>query len=188
MLIHQLVEEQVQRTPDEVAAVFGADVASYSELNAAANRLAHRLRMAGVGPGVLVGIAVERSMEMLVSVLAVLKTGGAYVPLDPSYPADRRRFMLVDSGAAVLLVDESVAEAATNWSHPGVDVLNLIAEREAIERLPSSNIPPSVGADGLAYVIYTSGLDGAAQGCLGFPALRRSELPSVHAPYTGVDG
>src|SRR5471030_2152043 len=101
--IHQLIEDQVQRTPDAPALVFGATTLTYAQLNARANQLAHALREQGVGPDVLVGLCVERSVEMVVGLLAILKAGGAYVPLDPEYPRDRLSYMLQDSGVNLLL-------------------------------------------------------------------------------------
>ena len=95
-----LFAAQAARTPDAVAVVFEDGTLTYAELDARANRLAHRLRGLGVGPGVLVGLCAERSLEMVVGLLAVLKAGGAYVPLDPDYPAERLAFMLADAGAA----------------------------------------------------------------------------------------
>ncbi|MCF8997937.1 AMP-binding protein, partial [Pseudomonas carnis] len=101
--VHTLIEAQALRTPDAPALIFAGQALSYSALNARANRLAHRLMMAGVGPDVLVGLAAERSVEMVVGLLAVLKAGGAYVPLDPEYPRDRLAYMLQDSGVQLLL-------------------------------------------------------------------------------------
>ncbi|WP_156483806.1 AMP-binding protein, partial [Azotobacter vinelandii] len=101
--VHQLIEEQVARTSEAVALVFGEQEMSYGELNRRANRLAHRLIELGVGPDVLVGIAVERGFEMVVGLLAILKAGGAYVPLDPEYPRERLAYMIGDSGIGLLL-------------------------------------------------------------------------------------
>ena len=117
-LIHPLFEEQVRRAPEAVALVFGGERLTYAELDARANRLARDLRRRGVGPEALVGVAVERSVEMVVALLAVLKAGGAYVPLDPSYPTERLAFMWEDAQrshpggrAPVLLVQERSAAA-----------------------------------------------------------------------------
>ena len=96
--VHQLIEAQVELTPDAEALVFAGQRLTYTQLNRRANRLAHRLMDAGVGPDVLVGLAVERSIDMVVGLLAVLKAGGAYVPLDPEYPRERLAYMLEDSG------------------------------------------------------------------------------------------
>ncbi|WP_143121890.1 condensation domain-containing protein, partial [Pseudomonas sp. BIOMIG1BD] len=108
--VHQLIEEQVALAPEAPALVFGQQRLSYAELNRRANRLAHRLIQAGVGPDVLVGLAVERSIEMVVGLLAVLKAGGAYVPLDPEYPRERLAYMLEDSGVKLLLTQAHLLE------------------------------------------------------------------------------
>ena len=107
--IHQLFEEQAARTPAAVAVIDEAAQLSYEELNERANQLAHQLGGLGVGPEVLVGLCQERSVEMVVSVLAVLKAGGAYVPLDPAYPKERLSFMLADAGVSVAADGVAVA-------------------------------------------------------------------------------
>ena len=113
---HELFESQVERSPSATAVVFGEDRVSYGELNARANRIAHRLRGLGVGPDVRVGLRQERSVSMVVSLLAVLKAGGAYVPLDPTYPAERLAFMVEDSGPRALLVDGAGRQALSSVS------------------------------------------------------------------------
>ncbi len=110
--IHQLFEEQARRAPDAVAVVFGNQQLTYRELNQRANQVAHHLRKLGVGPDVLVGICVERSIEMVVGLLGILKAGGAYVPLDPAYPKERLAFMMADSLMPVLLTQERLRERA----------------------------------------------------------------------------
>ncbi|WP_437884679.1 AMP-binding protein, partial [Pseudomonas sp. LRF_L74] len=101
--IHQLIEEQVLKAPDAIAVVFEDQQLTYEQLDKQANRLARKLIELGVGPDVLVGIAVDRSLEMVVGLLAILKAGGAYVPLDPEYPQDRLAYMIEDSGIGLLL-------------------------------------------------------------------------------------
>src|SRR5207249_8208789 len=101
--VHHLFEEQVERTPDAVAVVFEEQHWTYRQVNVRANQSGHYLRSLGVGPEVLVGICVERSLELLVGILGILKAGGAYVPLDPAYPAERTRFVLEDARVPVLL-------------------------------------------------------------------------------------
>jgi amino acid adenylation domain-containing protein len=158
LCIHQLVEAQVERTPDAAAVVFKGETLTYRELNERANRLARHLRRLGVGPEARVGVCLERGPEMVVSVLATLKAGGAYVPLDPAYPAERLAFMLADSAAAVLLTEEGLrgrfpAPAGTRVVCP------TVAETESGEDLEGGAEPGS-----LAYVIYTSGSTGTPKG------------------------
>ena len=109
--VHELFEEQVRKTPDAVAVVFEEESVSYGELNRQSNRLAHYLRSLGVRPDDRVAICLERSAEMIVALLGVLKAGAAYVPLDPVYPVDRLRLMLADSEPAVLLTQGAVERA-----------------------------------------------------------------------------
>ena len=106
----ELFEAQVTRTPDAIAVVFEEESLSYAELNARANQLAHHLRSLGVGPEVVVGLCVERSLDMLVGLLGILKAGGAYLPLDPSYPPERLAFMLADADAPVLVTHSALLD------------------------------------------------------------------------------
>ena len=156
--VHQLIETQVQRAPDAPALAFGADTLSYAALNQRANRLAHALIAQGVGPDSLVGIAVERSIEMVVGLLAILKAGGAYVPLDPEYPAERLAYMLDDSGVNLLLsqshLDLPLAE--------GVQRIDL--DIESLADFPETNPGVALDPENLAYVIYTSGSTGKPKG------------------------
>src|ERR1700730_18078401 len=108
--IHELFEEQVRRTPDAVAVVFENQHFTYRELNCRANQLSHYLQSLGVGPEVLVGICVERSIEMIVGLLGILKSGGAYLPLDPAYPPDRLSFMIEDGKVKMLVTQLSLRE------------------------------------------------------------------------------
>ena len=145
--LHELFEAQVERTPDVVAVVFEQQQLTYRELNSRANQLAHYLRKQGVGPEVLVGICVERSLEMIIGLLGILKAGGAYVPLDPSYPRERLAFMLEDTGTPVLVTQKKfVAELPpehqarvvcldTEWE------LILTRERGKPRQWPSSRKP-----------------------------------------------
>jgi non-ribosomal peptide synthetase component F len=109
--IHQLFEEQVEQSPDAIAVVFEEEHLTYQQLNAKANRIAHYLQSLGVGSEVLVGICIERSLDMVVGLLGILKAGGAYVPLDPAYPAERLAYMLSDSQVKVLLTQEKLASS-----------------------------------------------------------------------------
>ena len=108
--VHQLFEQQAEQTPDSVAVVFADEVLTYSELNRQANQLAHHLQRLSVGPEVLVGICLERSIEMIIGLLAVLKAGGAYVPLDPTYPQERLAFMLQDAQVQLILTRGNLIE------------------------------------------------------------------------------
>jgi amino acid adenylation domain-containing protein/non-ribosomal peptide synthase protein (TIGR01720 family) len=169
--IHELFEEQVVRTPDAIAVEFEGERLTYRELNARSNKLAHHLRGLGVGPETLVGICVERSLEIVVGLLGILKAGGAYVPLDPSYPAERLAYMAADSSPAVILVQDHVRHLlAGSSSIPMVllDGSSCFANQSALN--PSSCVLPS----NLAYVIYTSGSTGQPKG--------------VQIPHCGVPG
>lgn len=170
-LVHALIESQSAKTPNAAALRFEADCLSYAELNAKANRLAHELIGRGVGPEVLVGVCLERSLEMVVALLAILKAGGAYVPLDPDYPAERLRFMLADCEPRLLIGRQSLCRA---WPEPalaGVRKLLLDdADTEAAIAL-RSDVNPDAAAMGLApvnlaYVIYTSGSTGQPKGAM----------------------
>jgi amino acid adenylation domain-containing protein/non-ribosomal peptide synthase protein (TIGR01720 family) len=160
---HQLFEQQAERTPDAVALIFEDEQVSYRELNAKANRLAHHLRNLGVGPDVLVGICVERSVEMLVGVLGILKAGGAYLPLDPDYPQERLAFMLSDARIGVLLTQQKLKSSLPEH---GARVVCLDTDWQMIERERESNPGPKISVANLAYVIYTSGSTGRAKGVL----------------------
>ena len=114
--VHELFEEQVERTPDAMAVAFEDERLTYRQLNERANQLAHHLQELGVGPDTLVALCVERSLEMVVGLLGILKAGGAYVPLDPSYPSDRLAFMLRDSGALLLLTHQRLRDQLEFWN------------------------------------------------------------------------
>ena len=152
--IHQLFEEQVERTPDATAVVFEDQQLTYRELNKRANQLAHYLRKQGVGPEVLVGICIERSLEMIIGLLGILKAGAAYLPLDPSYPKERLAFMLEDSRASMLISQHRMNRQLPSgkWRTVALD-----EEKARINKEPSQ-CPNSkaIGSD-RAYVIYTSG-------------------------------
>ena len=159
--IYQLFEAQVERTPDAVAVVFEDQQLTYRELNARANQLAHYLQRLGVEPEVLVGICVERSLEMVVGLLGILKAGGAYVPLDPSYPQERLSYILADSGVEVLLTQQSLLESLPEHQ---ARVVCLDTDWGAIEQHSQENLDAGVDSDNLAYVIYTSGSTGQPKG------------------------
>jgi len=166
--IHELFEAQVERTPDAVAVVHGDRELSYGELNARANRLAHHLRGLGVKPDDRVAICVERSIEMIVGILAVLKAGGGYVPLDPSYPAERLDDMLSDSAPVVVLTQPGLREALGAGA-ADIAVVELDGDGARWGAQPDSNPEPAaVGlrSSHLAYVIYTSGSTGRPKGVM----------------------
>ncbi len=158
LCIHHLIERQAASVPDATALVFSGHSLSYRELNAQANRLAHRLIALGVGPDVPVGIAVERSLQMVVGMLAVLKAGGAYVPLDPDFPPQRLVHMAQDSGIRLLVTQADVSERLPVLA--GVQSVLI----DAHDELPASNPDLALNPDHLAYVIYTSGSTGTAKG------------------------
>ncbi|MFC0210898.1 non-ribosomal peptide synthase/polyketide synthase [Paenibacillus chartarius] len=160
MTIHQLFEEQAERTPNQAAVEYEGRVLTYRELNERANRLTHTLRAEGVQSEQLVGIMAERSIEMVVGILAILKAGGAYVPIDPEYPQERIRFMLDDSGAKLLLVQRHLRDSVT---FAGA-VIEL--DNEASYGGEAVNLAPASGPKDLAYVIYTSGTTGKPKGTL----------------------
>ncbi|MDQ0045096.1 non-ribosomal peptide synthetase [Variovorax boronicumulans] len=158
--IHRLFERQALARPDATALAFGEQVLSYGELNARANRLAHHLLARGVKPETLVGIAVERSADTVVGLLAILKAGAAYLPLDPDYPRDRLAYMIEDSGTALVLTQHAVREkipASGSVAVLELDTLDLSAE-------PARDPNVGVGLENLAYVIYTSGSTGRPKG------------------------
>jgi amino acid adenylation domain-containing protein len=159
--IHELFEAQAARTPDAVAVACGDRSLSYRELNRCANRLANRLRDLGVGPEVLVGLYLERSLDSLVGVLGVLKAGGAYVPLDPTYPGQRLAAIVEDAQPRVLLTQRGLVEdLPTNAAHL------ICLDAEALELGSEANPVRSAHADNLAYVIYTSGTTGKPKGVM----------------------
>ncbi len=163
--LHELFEEQVEKTPEAVAVTFGNEFLSYAGLNRQANQLAHYLRKRGVGLEKKVGIFLQRSVEMMAAVLGVLKAGGAYVPLDPGYPEERLRFMAEDA-ALIAIVTESSLRESLGWRQG--QVLSLDEEREEIGREREDNPGVEVEGDNLAYVIYTSGSTGWPKG-VGMP-------------------
>ncbi|MEH2133322.1 MAG: amino acid adenylation domain-containing protein [Nostoc sp.] len=159
--IHQLFEEQVQRTPDAVAVVFENQQLTYHELNCRANQLAHYLQSLGVGADVLVGICVERSLEMIVGLLGILKAGGAYVPLDPEYPQERLSFILEDAQVSVLLSQQHLVEKLPQCQ---AQLISLDTNWQLISQLTQENPITDIQASNLAYVIYTSGSTGQPKG------------------------
>jgi amino acid adenylation domain-containing protein len=156
-----LFEAQVARTPAAPAVSFAGETLSYRELNRRANQLAHALRELGVAPGILVGIYMERSQDMLVALLGVLKAGGAYVPLDPAYPRERVSYMLQDSGTTILLTQQALLGTLPE---PAPRVVCVDARSSEAGAARDVDPPRTVGPDDLAYVIYTSGSTGRPKG------------------------
>ena len=166
--LHQLIEEQAKKRPDGPAVIYEETELSYGELNERANQLAHHLRELGVGPEVLVGLCLERSFEMVVSLLAVLKAGGAYVPLDPAYPGERLSYMLADAGVSVLLTQSHLQ---TKLAVPEeVQVVRVDEDWQLISEQRRDNPESGVGPDNLAYVMYTSGSTGQPKGVMVYHA------------------
>ncbi|MEH2333119.1 amino acid adenylation domain-containing protein [Nostoc sp.] len=161
--IHELFEAQVKETPNAIAVVFEDEQLTYSELNARANQLAHYLRTLGVKSEVLVGICIERSLLMVIGLLAILKAGGAYVPLDPSYPQERLAFMLQDSQPKVLLIQQQLVESLPTHT---AKVVCLDSNWEIISQHTQENPASNLSLDNLAYVIYTSGSTGQPKGAM----------------------
>ncbi|WP_313707973.1 non-ribosomal peptide synthetase, partial [Planktothrix agardhii] len=163
--IYQLFEEQVERTPNAVAVVFEEQELTYNELNCRANQLAHYLQSLGVKPDELVGICVERSLEMIVGLLGILKAGGAYVPLDPEYPQERLSFMLEDAGLKVLLTQQKLIDKLCE-SQANINIVCVDADLPVIFKEEQKNLITTIKSSNLAYVIYTSGSTGIPKGVL----------------------
>ena len=161
--IHQLFEEQVQRTPDAVAVVCSGKKLTYRQLNEKANQLAHYLLEKGVKPEVMVGVCVDRSLEMVIGLLGILKAGGAYVPLDPNYPTERLAYMLEDAGVPLLLTTESLLESIP-WHYS--EIVCLDRDWHLIAQQSQENSVTGVRVENLVYVIYTSGSTGKPKGVL----------------------
>lgn len=159
--IHHLFEEQAERTPNNIAVTFSDKKLTYRELNARANQMAHYLQKFGVGKEVLVGICVERSLEMIVGILGILKAGGAYIPLDPNYPSERLAFILEDTKTPVLLTQQRLLSGLP--AHKAQTIC-LDTAWEIIAQESQENLPLKTHSENLAYVIYTSGSTGKPKG------------------------
>ncbi|HBO4310886.1 TPA: non-ribosomal peptide synthase/polyketide synthase [Pseudomonas aeruginosa] len=158
--VHRLFEEQVERTPTAPALAFGEERLDYAELNRRANRLAHALIERGIGADRLVGVAMERSIEMVVALMAILKAGGAYVPVDPEYPEERQAYMLEDSGVELLLSQSHLKLPLAQ----GVQRIDLDQADAWLENHAENNPGIELNGENLAYVIYTSGSTGKPKG------------------------
>lgn len=161
--LHHWIEEQVERTPDAIAIEFADEHLSYRELDNRANQLANFLLAKGVEPDTLVGICVERSLEMVIGLLGILKSGGAYVPLDPTYPSERLTFMLQDAQTSVLLTQQHLAEILPETR---AERIYLDSDWPTIAQAGAVTPVSHVKADNLAYMIYTSGSTGKPKGAL----------------------
>jgi amino acid adenylation domain-containing protein len=157
----QLVEEQVTRTPEAIAAESQGSQLTYAELNLRANQIAHWLRSRGVGPDVVVAVLMERSLDVLICLLGILKAGGAYLPLDTGLPTRRVSFMLENSGAALLLTTRALAKTISDRH---ARVIDFDSEQKSFARQSKDNPFPRAGSRSLAYVIYTSGSTGQPKG------------------------
>jgi amino acid adenylation domain-containing protein len=161
--VHDLFEKQVERSPQAIAVVSKDRQFTYAELNARANQLARFLKRFGVGPDCLVGLCVERSPEMIVGILGILKAGAGYVPLDPTYPHDRLSFMMHDANIFVLLTQSHLLDSLPQHSGPR---LSLDSDWDIIAKERSENSPSRATSENLAYVIYTSGSTGQPKGVM----------------------
>jgi amino acid adenylation domain-containing protein len=173
--LHEGFEAQVEKTPDAIAVVFEQEQLSYGELNRRANQLAHYLTRLGVGPETLVGLCLERSVDLIVAVLGVLKAGGGYFPLDPASPRQRLSFMLADSLAPVVLTQERLRSRLPEYAGT---IVSLDSEWPAIACEPEENFESGVRVENVAYVIYTSGSTGQPKGVA---VEQRQILNYIHA-------
>ena len=161
--VHAIIEEQVRRTPMAPALAFDGQQLSYAEMNHRANQLARYLRRQGIGPEVLVGICMDRSFEMIIAMLAIIKAGGAYLPIDPEYPAERISYTISDSGIRLLLTRSVTAAILAQQT---CRLLVIDKEWEHIAGESGDDLPQDVAPENLAYVIYTSGSTGKPKGTL----------------------
>ncbi len=180
--IHELFERQAERTPQAVAVVCEGNHLSYGELNARANRLAHHLRERGLGPGDRAVILLERSIELVVAELAILKCGAAYVPIDPSFPRERIRFIVGDSGARIVLTMESMELVEM----PATERVNLDEERQ-IDGV-AENLDQPLDSGAMAYIMYTSGSTGQPKGVvIPHRAVARVVINNGYAQFNAED-
>ncbi|MER6781386.1 MULTISPECIES: amino acid adenylation domain-containing protein [unclassified Streptomyces] len=188
--VHGHVEAQADRTPHATAVQFGGERLGYAELDERANRLAWELRARGVGRGDLVGVALPRGLDLMVALLAVLKSGGAYLPLDAGYPAARIEMMLEDAGARVVVTDTDAvpAELTAAAGAAGAQVLCLRRDAEAVAARPGHRPQAGAGAHDLAYVIFTSGSTGRPKGAMNEHAAVVNRLLWMHRAFGLAEG
>ncbi|MCX7708612.1 MAG: amino acid adenylation domain-containing protein [Clostridia bacterium] len=179
--IHRLFESQVEKTPDRVALLNGDHAVTYREMNDRANQVAWLLKEKGVGRDHIVGLLVDRSVEMMVGILGVLKAGGAYLPIDPEYPKERIEYMLSDSGANILLTQKNYM----GRSYCNCEMIDLQDCKLNIQRNENLNIPESI--DSLAYIIYTSGSTGKPKGVMIEHGSVVNTLMYLHKEYPLLD-
>jgi amino acid adenylation domain-containing protein len=166
LCVHQLFEQEAARRPDAVAIRFGDERLTYRQVNERANQIAHRLRKLGVGPEVMVGTLLDRSLDLVIGLLGILKAGGAFVPLDPNYPTERLEFMAADIAAPVLLVQDSVVRRMSNPDWQRGKALSLEQNAADVAQESVENPVNQTTAESLAYVMYTSGSTGQPKGVM----------------------
>jgi non-ribosomal peptide synthetase component F len=161
LCVHELVSQQAEKSPEAIALTFQDQSLTYRELDQQANQLARYLQTLGVGAETLVGVCVDRSIAMLVTLLAILKAGGAYIPIDPSYPADRVAFMIEDSQLAVLVTQTTLRDQLPTGN---ATIVDLTQDAAAIAQQSTQDLGAIATPDNLAYIIYTSGSTGQPKG------------------------
>ncbi|MBE9215239.1 amino acid adenylation domain-containing protein [Plectonema cf. radiosum LEGE 06105] len=163
--IHQLIETQAEQTPEKIAVEFESLQLTYQQLNQKANQLAHHLKSIGVETQTKIGIYLQRSEKILITLLAILKAGGTYIPLDPAFPQQRLIYMIEDSGVNILITESGTSPLTPLLDKErGIIVINLDTQWELISQQTSSNLPPQTTPENLAYIIYTSGSTGKPKG------------------------
>ncbi len=160
--IHQIFQEQVSKTPGDIALVMEDRKLTYSTLNEKANQLANMLRLLGVGSEIPVGICLRRSPESVIAILGILKAGGAYVPIDPDFPETRKHYIIEDSGCGILITENSLLDTLHSFKGKILEV-----DDEFISKQEINNLDISVAPDSLMYILYTSGSTGIPKGVCG---------------------
>jgi len=163
LCLHEYFQMQVERTPENTAVIFQGEKVSYSELNERANRLACYLRERGTGPEKMVGVCMERSVELVVGLLGILKAGGAYVPIDPEYPQERISYMINDSGVEIILTQQRLREKLDGYQG---EIVFMDGEIDLFDGCSSENLQTINRTEHMAYVIYTSGTTGKPKGVI----------------------